>query len=118
MAKYRARRRSFRRRLRRYASKPTIPLAVVMGLAPGVGRAIDGYNAEKGGGVASGLRGASNWMIRAYTGYDIPGQGWNFGELKVGLLPLILGIAIHRGVGGMLGVNRLLARTGVPLVRL
>jgi hypothetical protein len=89
----------------------TFPLAVIAGLAPGAARAIDGFKRD-------GVRGAGYTLANDFTGYD-PYQGkWSLTEMRRGLLPLAIGIMVHKVVGGKLGVNRALAASGIPYIRL
>lgn len=51
-----------------------------------------------------------------YIGYNVVTKKFNFDALKVGLWPLVLGILIHKFVGGRpLNLNRVLASTGLPI---
>ena len=56
-------------------------------------------------------------LVRNYTGYDLTDHKWWFGNLTKGLLPLVIGIVVHKVVGGFLGVNRALGRARVPILR-
>ena len=88
----------------------TIPLAVVAGL--GV-PAIKVWEARTGG-PANMVR----QLGMALTGYDFYNGGFYAVNLKNGLLPIVAGMAVHKYIGGTLGVNRMLANSGVPLIRL
>ena len=87
----------------------TIPIAPMVGLAAGmigpIEQAIDGryYDAFRD-------------VCINYTGYNPQAKGWAWGNLKVGLYPLIAGLLVHRGAS-MLGINRILAASKVPLLR-
>lgn len=94
---------------RRY--KMTIPIAPVIGLGVGMMPAIDHL-----------LKGdITNFFHRLSENY----VGWNPGNnrfeiegLKRGILPLVVGLLVHKFVGGSLGLNRMLGRAKVPLLRL
>jgi hypothetical protein len=88
----------------------TLPIAVIAGFMPGAWRLW-----EKRGG---GLNLVANEAGRIYIGYDSWTGAWGFDSLKFGTLPIILGMAVHKVIGGMLGVNRLIARSGLPVIRL
>jgi hypothetical protein len=91
----------------------TLPLAVAAGFAP---LTIHAYYDFKSGGIAS----VADGMARRLTGFGTPGSGggWTMQHFGQGLYPIIGGILVHKFVGGNLGVNRMLAKAGVPLLRL
>lgn len=104
----------------RYRSRPkakhhrkagmTIPLAVIGGLVP---MGVDVVQAYKIGGAEAAL----GHVSMCTTGYD-PSDG----KIKLGFAmqklygPLFLGMMVHK-VAGRLGVNRMLSRAGVPVLR-
>lgn len=103
-----------RRKRSRRSKSFTLPLAVVGGLANGLARpaqlALEG-NVEQ----ALMLVGAR------YTGFDMrSGKGsFNLSELGKGLGSLVVGLAVHKFVGGPpLNGNRVLAATGIPFIRI
>ena len=98
---------------RRYNRNITIPLAPIAGLAAGMSTAI----------VDGAMKG--NWelffneLCRNYTGYNPYDQTWNVFSLKKGLLPLVIGLLVHKFVGGSpLNLNRTLARHKIPFIRI
>lgn len=106
----------------RYRSRPakrrrrkngfTIPLAV---MAP-IG--VVGATAISTGSLKDG----ANYITGALTGYrpDWKEKGWSpfhAERLKSGAFPILLGIFAHK-VAGKLGVNRMLASSGVPFIRI
>lgn len=97
--------------------KFTIPIAPTIGLFAGLASpsgisVID--HAQRGEWDAIPRR-----LSRNYLGYAVEDGTWALGELKQGLLPLILGVLIHKFVGGSpLNLNRALGRAGVPILRL
>ena len=92
-------------------AKRTISLAALAGFAP---LGINTWNAFREGGVNR----ATEVGVRQLTGYSIGAKAWWSGHLKEGLLPLALGLVVHKVVGGMLGVNALLGRAKVPFIRI
>jgi predicted Na+-dependent transporter len=100
------------KKTKRGKRKFTIPLAVVGGLAAGLAYpaalAVDGqYEA------------ALKEVTFAYTGYHVDQQKWSVEGLTRGLLPLAIGLAVHKFVGGWpLNANRALAAAGVPFIRI
>jgi hypothetical protein len=113
MAKrYRRARRYARRvygRARKAASKMTIPIAPLAGLAAGMIQPVDVMS--KGDWI-----GGIKIMCRAYTGFDPFLNKFDLNNLKQGLVPLLAGIATHR-LASMAGINRILAKAKVPLLR-
>jgi len=87
----------------------TIPVAVVAGFALPVSRSFGVYGTH-------GFNGVANELMKSFTGYANDGT-WDFQRLKFGTLPVVLGITVHK-VMSALGVNRLLASTGIPLIRI
>ena len=99
------------KRARRKASGMTLPVAVIAGFAPIAIHTLEGYK-------AGGVKGALNDLSAYTTGY-VPADGqWKPAHLVEGMGPVILGIMVHKYVGGKMGVNRMLTSAGVPLVRL
>lgn len=98
---------------KRAKSKPTAPMAVLIGLGAGLVEPIQ--NAMKGDYQAAGRQLSMN-----YTGVDPinADRGIQFEQLKKGLLPLVAGALVHKFVGGTLGVNRVLGRAKVPYIRI
>ena len=88
----------------------TIPLAVVAGMAP---TGIKVWEA-RGGGVSGMAREAG----RILTGFDFWNGTWIPGAMRYGLMPLLGGLAVHWLVGNKLGMNRMIARSGLPVLRI
>ena len=97
-------------RKRRKRNGITIPLAVVAGIVP---TGIKVYEA-RGGGVSGMAREAG----RILTGWDFWNGQWVPGAMRYGLGPMLGGVAVHWLVGQKLGVNRLIARSGLPVLRI
>jgi len=99
---------------RRSKKKMTIPLAIVAGFLP---LGVDVYNSIKGGRPQD----IPNTIVNDLTGFNIVDPyhpQWQFVGLKRGLIPITAGMAIHKFVGGSLGINRALASAGVPFIRI
>jgi hypothetical protein len=101
-----------RRKRRRRSRSLTIPLAPVAGLAAGLWEP-----------AQFAMQGRWDWALfklaRNYTGFNPANNTWNANELKNGLIPLIVGLLVHKFVGGRpLNLNQMLARAGVPFVRI
>lgn len=93
----------------------SVSLAVLGGLAPGVMTVYD----QRGAGVVS----MANTLSRIYTGFSFsvsPGQSeapgtWNPALMRKGLLPLGVGVLIHKAAN-RLGINRALRGAGISFV--
>lgn len=92
---------------RRSVRKTTIPLAVVAGFFP-LSHGL--WNRR------SSMQAMGNFASASLVGY-LPGQGFTSFYLKEGAFPIIAGIAAHK-IAGLLGVNRLLGKHGIPLIRI
>lgn len=88
--------------------KITVPMAIVAGMAPGVWRVW-----AKRGSFSS----ITNEAGRVYLGYDSWTGQFSFDQTKFGLLPAAAGFLVHY-LANKLGINRAIARTGVPFLRL
>lgn len=105
----------------RYRSRPkrrthrragfTVSAAVLAGMAPVTIYAI---NDLKTGGVPSLLDG----LARRLTGFGTAGSGglWEPKHLASGLLPILGGVAVHK-LASRMGVNRAMAKAGIPFLR-
>jgi hypothetical protein len=89
----------------------TIPLAVVGGLVP---MGADLVSAYKAGGVEATL----GHVSLCTTGYDPADNKWKpmFAVEKL-YGPLLLGTMVHK-LASKLGVNRAIAKSGIPFVRI
>ena len=88
----------------------TIPVAMIAGFAPLVSITYTGYK-------AGGLNGAVSNAVTSVLPYDPINKKITFANLGYGLFPMIAGMMVHKIVGGTLGVNRWLASSGIPWVR-
>lgn len=96
----------------------SIPLAPIAGLACGLLTNSQGWSP-----VEFAL--AGNWqfavaaLAQNYLGFDPISGKIDLLMMKNGTLPLVLGLMIHKFVGGRpLNANAMLARAGVPLIRI
>lgn len=88
----------------------TLPIAPLAGLAVGLAEPII---VAKGGDWI----GAAGCMDR-YIGYNVRERRFNLGALMHGVVPLAVGILVHKYIGGKpLNANQVLARSGVPVIR-
>lgn len=88
----------------------TLPIAIVAGMAPGL--------------VAVGTTVQSNGMTAAartagliYTGFDYTTGKFSLSNMKLGFLPIAVGMIVHK-VAGMLGINKAIAAAGIPVFRI
>lgn len=104
------------RRVGRRAKKTTLSLAVMAGFAPTLAYAYEGFKLNEGKGPDGGMQEAAHRLTMRLTGYEWKGNYWSSELLVQGLGPVLLGMLIHKGAN-KLGINRMLARAGVPLLR-
>lgn len=90
----------------------TIPLAVVAGFASPVGRTIGEFQ-------SGGPKGAVKELSRIMIGIDpfASPVTWQPYLMSYGALPVAIGLMVHKAAN-MLGLNRMLARSGIPLIRI
>lgn len=88
----------------------TLPIAVVAGLMPGIANVFGGFQ-------VGGLEGAAQTATVIYTGLDPNTGQWNFNFMGRGTIPILIGVLVHRIASG-LGINRAIARAGIPVVRI
>jgi len=89
----------------------TVPVAVVAGLTPLAASAIRGWQNET-------FRGMGKEVLYALTGVDIDNDPhFNPSFMINGTIPLLGGILVHK-LAGKLGVNRAIASTGIPYLRI
>lgn len=89
----------------------TVPLAIAAGFAPFFASS---YRLYEQGGIGNVLENAPKRFIP----YNTETGKFDAGKLQFGLYPVIVGALIHKFIGTGLGVNRVLARTGIPIIRL
>lgn len=102
--------RRYYNKIKSRAKKMTFPLAVIAGIAPGVSAVVTTA-------TSAGWQQAARTAGFIYTGYDYTTNKWSLRNMQLGLMPLAVGVIIHK-VAGMLGINRALAATGIPLIRI
>jgi hypothetical protein len=108
-----ARRYTFRS-VRHRAKHMTVSLAILAGLAPTAAFAIEGFRI---GGDQGGLVEAMHRVTMRLTGYEWKGGGFSMGELAKGWTPLLAGAVAHK-LANRFGVNRMLAKSGIPFIRI
>jgi hypothetical protein len=99
----------------RHHKKFTIPLAIVAGFVP---IASDTWNSAKNWGWTGPDGGIAKAMIdlTSYNPYYMGGSP-DLGALKTGLYPILLGIGGH-WLASRLGINRMIAQAGIPVLRI
>lgn len=93
----------------RRKTKVTVPLAVALGMVPGAAH-VYSYR-------GSGAQVMANQAMAVYTGFRPGDSRWYPGDMAKGMLPLVMGFAVHKAAS-QLGFNRMLARSGVPFFRI
>lgn len=87
----------------------TISAAVVAGLVS--------YGLQIAHSRAEGVYGMTRAGVLYMTGYDLYSNRFEFQFLNRGLLPVAGGAAIH-WLANRFGINRMIARAGIPFIRL
>ena len=109
--KTKTRRKTMAKKKRR-SRKMTIPLAPIAGLAAGLAWPIEAA-------VNGDLHLALRRLGLRYTGFDPETGAFDINALKDGVGPLIVGLLVHKFVGGSpLNLNRMLASANVPFIRI
>lgn len=107
-ARGRSRRRYFPRMRMHRKARTTIPIAVVAGFIPPV---LGVWNRR------SSATEMGNFIMEGFTGWSPGTNSWSFANLRLGMLPVVAGFLAHM-VAGKLGINRVLARANIPLIRI
>ena len=109
-----------RTRSRRRRGGFTLPIAPIAGIVGGIAMAKHPY-ATAGDTVVSKLmrgnyEGAFSDLAPAFTGFTSDGK-FHVQTLLATYGPMVAGGVIHWAVGGKLGINRMLGRAKVPIIR-
>lgn len=88
----------------------TIPVAVVLGMAPVIYRYSEGV---KVGGFHHGLK----EVIASLTGFDYWAGQWRLDNMKGGAFPLFAAFGVHM-LATKFGINRVLAQSRIPIIRI
>jgi len=110
MAKAKTKRRSYfaRRSSRpRSRAKFSIPISIVAGFMP---VAVGVWN-RRNSGTEIG-----NYLQAGFTGIGTDGK-FNIANMRQGMMPVTAGFVAHM-VASKLGINRAIARAGIPLIRI
>lgn len=99
-----------KKKSRRRRNRFTLPISVVAPVAY-VGYNTFLYAVNQGPDVA--LDKLGYW----FTGYSVKNADWNWTRMKGGLFPVLAGAIVHK-VANIFGLNRMIARAGVPLIRI
>jgi len=65
----------------------------------------------------SNLTLVGDYLSRSFTGWDPITKSWNLANMRTGAFPVLGGFAVHM-IANRLGLNRVLARNGVPFLRI
>lgn len=95
---------------RRRKNSTTLPLAVVAGLVAGLYTPATYL-------MSGDIKNTMRFTSRNYTGYDPMEGRFYAGDIKKGLVPLMVGGVIHK-VAGKIGINRVIGKAGVPFIRI
>jgi len=97
-----------------FTRQTTVSLGIILGLAPGV---VNVFNTTQKYGINEGMR----YATQIYTGYN-PADGsfhiaGSASHTRDGLMPLLAGFGLHVAAQKF-GINRMIARAGIPFVRI
>jgi len=87
-----------------------LPLAVILGFVPLGSRAVGLVQTN---GIA-GLQALPSSLIP----YNFQSRKIDFSMLGTGMYPILAGMITHKVVGGIFGVNRMLAASRIPWLRI
>lgn len=97
------------RRHRNRNGNMTLPLGIIAGFAPGAMRM---WNNRGSMGSLAHEAGA------IYLGYNTYDGTFQPDYMKFGTLPIVLGFLVHWLAGEKFGINRMLSRAKVPILRI
>ena len=92
----------------------TVSLAMIAGLAPTAAFAYEGFKLP---GDQGGIVEAAHRVSMRMTGYEWKNNTWCIGEAAKGLLPLLIGGGVHK-LANRMGINRMIANSGIPILRI
>ena len=92
----------------------TVSLAMIAGLAPTAAFAYEGYKIP---GDQGGIVEAAHRVTMRLTGFEWKGNKWNIDDAIMGLLPLLVGGGVHK-LANRMGINRMIANAGIPILRI
>jgi len=98
----------------RHKKSMTVSLAVLGGLAPTAAFAYEGF---KIGGDQGGVVEAAHRVTMRLTGWEWKGGGWSAAEFGKGWTPILVGAFAHK-LANKLGINRMIAGAGIPVIRI
>ena len=100
-----------RKKRRRGSRKFTLPIAPIAGLAAGLAHPVERL-------INGDIQGSMEVLKWNYLGLGGDNR-FNVAGLMQGTMPLVLGLLIHKFIGGApLNANRMLASAGVPILRI
>lgn len=94
-------------------AKMTLPLAVIAGFAPLAMWEMRGLKRLMAGDQAGGTQ---EMVIRA-TGYNTDTRAFHWDVFMESYGPILVGFVVHK-LASRLGVNRAMAKAGIPFVRI
>ena len=105
-----------RRTLKRKHSRPqmTVSLGILAGLAPTAAYAYEGFKLP---GAEGGIVEAAHRATMRLTGYEWKGGVWSASQFAQGWTPILVGALAHK-LAGRFGINRMISRAGIPLIRI
>jgi hypothetical protein len=99
--------------------QPTFSLAIIAGMIPLPIAAVADYQVNKIAGLSTtgNLQNVAGSTAARMTGYNPMTKTWQPAQLKTGLIPITVGVAVHK-IASMTGMNRMIAAAGIPYFRI
>jgi hypothetical protein len=88
----------------------TISVSTIAGFVPLVLNVRDGYRFQ-------GWEGAGREAVVGITGYDTRANKWSPEPIVKVMGPVLAGMLIHK-LANKLGINRMIAKSGIPYIRI
>lgn len=109
----------YRRSMKRvhHKRKFTIPLAPIAGILPLGAEIANNFTSPSYPSLAEKARRTGQTVMNGLTGWDPIEGRWRTDQFYAKGVPLYAGLLVH-WVAGKIGINRMLARVGVPLIRI
>ena len=95
-------------KFKKRTTKFTLPLAVVAGFTPTV---VGVWNRR------NSVADMAGYLQIGWTGISTDTGKFNFQNLRAGMIPALAGFAVHM-IAGKIGLNRAIARAGIPILRI
>jgi hypothetical protein len=100
-----------------HRAKFTIPLGPVVGMFPMGAEIVGNFTSPSYPTLAEKGRRTGQTVINGLSGYDPLEQRWRWDRFYANGVPIYAGLFLH-WLAGKLGINRMIARAGIPVIRI